>query len=116
MDTKKKENLYETILAKLQEKFVRCEEIARVIALAIESQKNVLLWGPGGHGKSEMITEALEYLFNEDDIFVQSFGEGMDEATLWGGLDFAALENEKVLKYFPDQSFWQNHMPCLRNV
>ncbi len=105
MDTKKKENLYETILAKLQEKFVRCEEIARVIALAIESQKNVLLWGPGGHGKSEMITEALEYLFNEDDIFVQSFGEGMDEATLWGGLDFAALENEKVLKYFPDQSF-----------
>ena len=98
-------NVYEKILKALSQKFVRCEEIARILALAIESGKNVLLWGPGGHGKSEMVQAALSVVADDADVFVQSFGEGMDEATLWGGLDFAALESEKVLRYFPENSF-----------
>ncbi len=98
-------NLYEKILTALSERFVRCEEIARVLALAIESGKNVLLWGPGGHGKSEMVQAALAVVAEELDMFVQSFGEGMDEATLWGGLDFAALDRDKVLLYHPENSF-----------
>jgi len=98
-------NLYERILAKLAANYIRCEQIARILALAFESGKNVLLWGPGGHGKSEMVQAALECVATDNDIFVQSFGEGMDEATLWGGLDFAALERDKKLLYFPENSF-----------
>jgi len=98
-------NLSLRIEETLSARFIKCTEIARIIALAIESGKNVLLWGPGGHGKSEMVQLALSLVASENDVFVQSFGEGMDEATLWGGLDFAALEKEKVLRYFPDQSF-----------
>lgn len=98
-------NLFNRISDKLSERFIRSEEIARVLALAVESEKNVLLWGPGGHGKSEMVQEALSVIADEVDVFVQSFGEGMDEATLWGGLDFAALESEKILKYHPEESF-----------
>lgn len=93
------------IEAALAADFIRYEKIARILALAVESGKNVLLWGPGGHGKSEMVEAALAAVANEDDVFVQSFGEGMDEATLWGGLDFKALEEEKVLRYFPQNSF-----------
>lgn len=89
----------------LSKDFVRVDEIARVLALAITSGKNVLLWGPAGHGKSEMVASALAEVASEDEVFVQSFGEGMDEATLWGGLDFAALEREHVLRYFPENSF-----------
>lgn len=98
-------NVAEKISSALAENFIRSERIARILALAVESGKNVLLWGPGGHGKSEMVELALEQVAAESDIFVQSFGEGMDEATLWGGLDFRALETEKVLRYFPEQSF-----------
>jgi len=98
-------NIYERIARKLKERFVRSEQIARILALAVESGKNVLLWGPGGHGKSEMVAAALSVVADEDQIFVQSFGEGMDEATLWGGLDFRALEEEKVLRYHPENSF-----------
>lgn len=98
-------NVAEKISSALAENFIRSERIARILALAVESGKNVLLWGPGGHGKSEMVELALEQVAAESDIFVQSFGEGMDEATLWGGLDFQALETEKVLRYFPEQSF-----------
>lgn len=89
----------------LEADFIRYEKIARILALAVQSGKNVLLWGPGGHGKSEMVETALAQVASVDDIFVQSFGEGMDEATLWGGLDFRALEDEKVLRYFPENSF-----------
>lgn len=89
----------------LSEKFVRVDEVARVLALALTAGKNVLLWGPAGHGKSEMVACALSQVASEGEIFVQSFGEGMDEATLWGGLDFAALEREHVLRYFPENSF-----------
>jgi energy-coupling factor transporter ATP-binding protein EcfA2 len=104
-EKEEKMNLYERLVAVLSANFVRCEDVARILALAIQSGKNVLLWGPGGHGKSEMVQAVLAAIAQEHEIFVQSFGEGMDEATLWGGLDFAALESEKVLKYFPDQSF-----------
>ena len=85
-------NVAEKIEVALSTDFIRSEKIARILALAVESGKNVLLWGPGGHGKSEMVESALAQVASEDEIFVQSFGEGMDEATLWGGLDFHALE------------------------
>ncbi|MDQ7814274.1 MAG: AAA family ATPase [Patescibacteria group bacterium] len=98
-------SFYEKIKSALASEFIYSDDIARAVALAVESGKNLLLWGPAGHGKSEMIQRALSVVAADEDIFVQSFGEGMDEATLWGGLDFAALENEKVLRYFPEQSF-----------
>ncbi|OGG47374.1 hypothetical protein A3D66_02020 [Candidatus Kaiserbacteria bacterium RIFCSPHIGHO2_02_FULL_50_9] len=98
-------SIYENIARNLDTSFVRSEQMARIIALATESGKNVLLWGPGGHGKSEMVTTALSVVTEEEHVFVQSFGEGMDEATLWGGLDFRALEEEKILRYFPENSF-----------
>jgi energy-coupling factor transporter ATP-binding protein EcfA2 len=98
-------NVAHRIEAALAADFIRHEKIARILALAVESGKNVLLWGPGGHGKSEMVELALAQVAAESDIYVQSFGEGMDEATLWGGLDFRALETEKVLQYFPEDSF-----------
>lgn len=98
-------NLHERLAKRLAADFVRTDEMARILALALESGKNVLLWGPGGHGKSEMVAAALAEVAGEEEIFVQSFGEGMDEATLWGGLDFRALEDEKELRYFPQNSF-----------
>lgn len=98
-------NLFEKVQAALSKQFVRCQDVARVLTLAFASGKNVLLWGPGGHGKSEMVESAIKVVANAHDVFVQSFGEGMDEATLWGGLDFAALDRDKTLIYHPENSF-----------
>jgi hypothetical protein len=100
-------NLRQTILAALEAAgFVYADAFASALALAIASGKNLLLWGPAGHGKSEMTSVGLGRVAAASaDVFVQSFGEGMDEATLWGGLDFTALETEKVLRYHPERSF-----------
>ncbi len=98
-------NLYEKIRQALADKYIKSEDVARILALGLESGKNVLLWGPGGHGKSEMVAAALAAVAKEEEIFVQSFGEGLDEATLWGGLNFRKLEEDKILEYFPENSF-----------
>jgi hypothetical protein len=98
-------NLYEQVFTILDERFVQVEKLARALALAIASGKNLLLWGPGGHGKSEMVQEALKLLFHDDDLLYLAFGEGTDEATLWGGLNFKRLNDDGVLEYFPERSF-----------
>lgn len=89
----------------LQESFVFTEDVARILALGFEGKKNVLVFGPGGHAKSEMVSAVIDGLGLSNETFVQFFGEGMDEAKLFGGLNFAKLEAEKVLEYYPERSF-----------
>lgn len=96
---------FNAIVDILQEKFIFSEQPARLLTLALESKKNCILFGDAGHGKSEMVQTAIDCLELSNDCFVQSFGEGMDEARLWGGLDFRALEEEKVFRFAPHQSF-----------
>ena len=90
--------------AALREKFVFCDEIADVISAAFYEPCNLLLWGPGGHGKSDMVMTAVRGLgIEEHEIFVQSFGEGMSEDRLWGGPDMASLDT--CLRYDTKRSF-----------
>lgn len=93
------------IPAILEEGHVFSEDMARVLSLAFASGKNCLVFGPAGHAKSEMVQEVVLGLGLEEETFFQFFGEGMDEARLFGGLNFAKLETEKVLEYYPERSF-----------
>ena len=88
----------------LRERFVFCDEIADVISAAVYEPCNLLLWGPGGHGKSDMVLTAIRALgFDDSEIFVQSFGEGMSEDRLWGGPDMSSLDH--CLRYDTKRSF-----------
>ena len=88
----------------LRDKFVYSDEIADLISAAFYEPCNLLLWGPGGHGKSDMVLTALKALgLENDEIFIQSFGEGMSEDRLWGGPDMASLDT--CLKYDTARSF-----------
>ncbi|WP_165440651.1 AAA family ATPase [Rubripirellula amarantea] len=92
------------VTSALRERFVFCDEIADVISAAFYEPCNLLLWGPGGHGKSDMVMAALRGLdVDESEVFVQSFGEGMSEDRLWGGPDMASLDT--CLKYDTKRSF-----------
>ena len=96
-------NYYEKISSILSANFVFTDEIARVFSLAFAGRKNCIVFGPGGHAKSEMIMKVVQELGLEDETFIQSFGEGMDEARLFGGLNFRKLEDDKVLEYYPEK-------------
>jgi hypothetical protein len=93
-------NLKGRINAILYPKFVNTDPIADILASAIYSKQNVILYGPGGHGKSEMVEEALcgLGLWSRSDpansaTLIQSFGEGLTEDALWGGIDFRKLNS-----------------------
>lgn len=92
------ESLEKRIYELLSAKFIHAKEPAEVIATAICSGQNAILWGPAGHGKSEMVECVLEGLglwsreTPDDNVaLIQSFGEGLTEDALWGGVDFAKL-------------------------
>jgi MoxR-like ATPase len=92
------------VLAALRQQFVYADDIADLISAAFYEPCNLLLWGPGGHGKSEMVLAALRALgLQDEEIFIQSFGEGMSEDRLWGGPDMASLDT--CLRYDTSRSF-----------
>ena len=89
----------------LAERFVKSEEVSSILNFAFQSKKNVLLWGPAGHGKSEMVEHMTTSVFGKDNVYIESFGEGMDEDKLWGGLDFRHLDEEKEMRFNVENSF-----------
>ena len=113
---KERSEVYTKIKDILDAKFIETEKIARILSLAVEGKKNCILWGDAGHGKSEMVAAAIQGLGYSDDCFVMSFGEGMDEATLWGGLNFEKLEKESVLEYNPERSFLNHRIAIFEEL
>lgn len=85
--------------------FVKSEEVEKILNLGRITQKGVLLYGPAGHGKSEIVRQFILHHFKKEDMFIQSFGEGMSEDRLYGGLDFNKFNEEGILEFFPENSF-----------
>lgn len=108
--------MFQKILAILSASFVFVEEVARVLALAFAGKKNVIVFGPAGHGKSEMVKAVIDGLGMNAEAFYQFFGEGMDESRLFGGLNFRKLEEEKILEYFPEKSFLNSQVAVFEEL
>jgi len=85
--------------------YIESRDVHDVITVAIATGQNVLLWGPPGYGKSEMTQAFFKYYKPEASVYTMSFGDGMEEAALYGGLDFNALSKSGKLEYFPENSF-----------
>jgi hypothetical protein len=97
---RKTPNLKSKINAILSDKFIFTDDIADILASAIYAKQNVILYGPGGHGKSEMVEAVMEGLGlwrrdnqAQSETLIQSFGEGLTEDALWGGIDFRKLNH-----------------------
>ena len=89
----------------LDENFIETDKPSQIISLAIASGKNAILYGEAGHAKSQMVEAAIEGIGMGDDCFIQSFGEGMTEERIYGGVDLKAVEKEGYVKFMPERSF-----------
>jgi MoxR-like ATPase len=86
--------------------FVKIDEYAEAIALALVSKRNLIAFGPGGFAKSEGMEFALSLVQEKQyEMFVQSCGEGMTEERLFGGVDLKALDKDQVLQFDTGRSF-----------
>ena len=83
--------------------FIKMEDVADVLRLGLETGKNVLLYGPGGHGKSEFVSAWLAERGLKP--FTQLFGEGMSEERLFGGVDVKELEASGAVRFLTENSF-----------
>lgn len=86
--------------------FVFMEKTAQVLEIGMLTGKNVILWGSGGHGKSD-ITQAF---FAEKGItpFIMTMGTGLTTDRLFGGLDIPTFNSTGKIEYLVENSF-MNH-------
>jgi len=89
--------------------FVSADEMRKAFSLAIASGLNLIFSGPGGHGKSEFLMDAIGAIEGVSP-FVKSFGQGTSPEELYGGLDLDALNRQggtekAAIQYNPELSF-----------
>ena len=93
-------------VAQATQNFVNIEPLREVVSLALVANKHCILYGLGGHGKSTALRVVLQNLEGAR-VHIQSFGDDMSEARLYGGINLNALEDEhnKRIEYYPENSF-----------
>ena len=95
-----------TLKERLEQKFVFVEDVARVLELGYMTGKNVFMYGKGGHAKSEIIKEFLNYIDpHQSSSFIQACGEGLTEEKLFGGIDVAKFHKTGEIEYLVNNSF-----------
>lgn len=87
-------------------KFVYVNDLKRALEMSFATGENIILWGAGGHGKSEY----TEYFFSQKGIepFVKTMGSGTTTDSLFGGIDIKELNATGKLEYLVENSF-MNH-------
>ncbi len=83
---------------------------ARELAWAWNSGENIILFGPGGYGKSDAAEMFNEYLYGEglvqnESPYVMAFGQGMTEERLLGGLDIKKFKDQGEICYHLQNAF-----------
>ena len=88
------------------DKFVFMDKTVNILNVGFITGKNVVLFGPGGHGKSEI---TLDFLKSKGiNPFIQTMGTGMTTDRLFGGLNIPVFETTGKIEYLVENSF-MNH-------
>jgi MoxR-like ATPase len=86
--------------------FVFADEVGEALDLAFATNENLILFGPGGYGKSEMV----EAFFKAKGIepFVKTMGSGTTTDVLFGGIDVPLFNKKGAIEFLVENSF-MNH-------
>lgn len=86
--------------------FVFMDKSLNILDIGLKTGKNIVLYGPGGHGKSEL---TMAYLAEKGiDPYVITMGTGMTTDRLFGGLDIPTFEKTGKIEYLVENSFMNN--------
>lgn len=87
-------------------RYVKANDIMEAISLALVAKMNLILFGPGGHAKSEIASEVANMVERASSGVIM-FGEGMTEDKLWGGINLNKLNDpeDKRIEYYLEKSF-----------
>lgn len=102
---------WSNVNTQVAKKFVKHEDIVKIMQLGISTGKNVFLFGRGGHGKSEITDEVFKHLGKEP--FVQSCGDGLTEEKLFGGLNLKIFQDTGDIFFNVENSFMNSEYVIL---
>lgn len=105
-NVKKQEEKIQLVQNDLLDGFVFMDKALTILDVGMKTEKNVVLFGPGGHGKSEL---SLEFFYSRDlNPYIITMGTGMTTDRLFGGFNIPILEKEGKIEYLVENSF-MNH-------
>lgn len=123
MEIKNENNIsemQEEIQAVVNDKFIYSDDVVDVLIAAIESGRNALLWGRGGHGKSEITELVLNKLYEAGHLkelpFIQAFGDGLTTEKLFGGMNIKKYKEHGVIEYLPENSFMNHEIVVFEEI
>lgn len=83
--------------------FVFMDKSISLLDIGLKTGKNIVMYGPGGHGKSEL---TMAYLAEKGiDPYVITMGTGMTTDRMFGGLDIPTFEKTGKIEYLVENSF-----------
>lgn len=88
------------------ENFVFMDKTVQLLNIGFATEKNIVLYGPGGHGKSELT--AAFFAEKGIDPYVITMGTGMTTDRMFGGLDIPTFNATGKIEYLVENSF-MNH-------
>ena len=91
----------------INEKFVQMGEEARIIAISMKAGMEIVLYGPSGYGKSDVVRYVIEHLGLQNYTTFVDFGSSTTEADLYGGVDIKKFKQEDEMRYRSVESFMQ---------
>jgi hypothetical protein len=85
------------------------------LAWAWNSNENIIMFGPGGYGKSDAAILFHEYLHQKNCVknsqpFIMSFGQGMTEEKLLGGIDMKTFQDSGEINYLLQNAFVEHEV------
>lgn len=100
------ESKFQEVKSQIASRFAYSEDVAEMLYTAMQCGEHCVMFGPGGHGKSEMSIEFFNSLGIEP--FVQALGPGTTTEQLLGGMDMQLFNTTGKIEYLVEHSF-MNH-------
>lgn len=97
---------FQEVKSQIASRFAYSEDVAEMLYTAMQCGEHCVMFGPGGHGKSEMSIEFFNSLGIEP--FVQALGPGTTTEQLLGGMDMQLFNTTGKIEYLVEHSF-MNH-------
>jgi MoxR-like ATPase len=108
------------IMKAVRKKAIYFDDVVDVILRGVRLEKNVLLYGKGGHNKSEGVELILKLMKEkgliDSDPFVLTFGDGMSEEMLLGGINMEEYKKSGKMNYLVENSFMNSEIVVIEEI
>lgn len=105
-------SVIEKCLSYVNTKSLFMDDLVEAICQGIALRENVMLYGKGGHNKSEGTLQVLDYLYNQgilkDKPFIKSLGDGTTVEDLFGGVKMKKALEDGIIEYNTENSFMEH--------